>query len=242
MDVAQEILNHFRKPRETPYHVAIVAMGESKKDYLNIAAHRGGRAEVADEIWAINSMGSIIYHDLLFHMDDCKVQEARAERKQDGNIAGMLKWLKKHPRFITSKVYPEYPGAIAFPLEKIVQKYGVTYFNNTVAYAVAYAMYVGVKKISIFGCDYSYHNVMRSESGRGCLEFWLGMAIANGIKVRIGEHSSLMDSNVPDHHKPYGYDAFDIQFTQENGETRTIKRDRERLPDPEEMERRYKTE
>ena len=44
-----------------------------------------------------------------------------------------------------------------------------------------------------------------AESGRGCCEFWLAVAISKGIKVNIASSSSLLDTNVPDAEKLYGY-------------------------------------
>jgi SAM-dependent methyltransferase len=88
--------------QKIPESVAIVAMGRSSATYLSLASHNGNRKKVADETWAINSMGGVIQHDLLFHMDDCKVQESRVDTND--NVAGMLDWLKTHPRFMTIRV------------------------------------------------------------------------------------------------------------------------------------------
>jgi hypothetical protein len=228
--------------KKPPESVAIVAMGQSSRTYLNLASVRGDRHRIADETWAINAMGGVIDHDLLFHMDDCKVQEARAKRDPEGNVAGMLQWLKNHPKFITSKIYPDYRGAVEFPLQEVVNTIGTTYFNNTVAYAVAFAMYIGVKKISLYGCDYSYANSHKSESGRGCVEFLLGMAAAKGIRIEVAADSSLLDANVPDNIKPYGYDAYDMKFAQTDNGVIVEKQERNQLPSPEEIERRYKHE
>jgi len=217
-------------------------MGMSAATYLRLAANKGGRQRVADEVWAINSMGGVIHHDLLFHMDDCKVQESRAARDSVGNIAGMLRWLHDHPRFFTSKAYPDYPGAVEFPLQDVINSTGAAYFNNTVAYALAYAIHIGVKKIGIYGADYSYEHMHKAEKGRGCLEFWVGIAAARGIEVEVAGDSTLLDACVPDSHKFYGYDASDVRI--EHGETgpRVILTPRASLPSAEEIEIRYNHE
>lgn len=222
--------------------VAIVAMGASSRTYLANASHKGDRRLLADETWAINAMGGVIDHDLLFHMDDCKVQEARADRNPEGNVAGMLRWLRHHPNFMTSTVYPGYPGAIEFPLEDVANKVGTTYFNNTVAYAVAYAMYKDFEKISLYGCDYSYSNQHKAESGRGCVEFLLGMAAARGLHVEVAADSSLLDANVDPRTRPYGYDAYDVEFVNGESGVQVVKTERSQLPTPEEIEKRYRHE
>lgn len=222
-----------------PGRVAIVAMGRSASTYLHMAAHLGGRHRIADQTWAINAMGGVIEHDLLFHMDDCRIQEARSERDQEGNIAAMLDWLKTHPAFMTSAKYDDYPGAIEYPLEKVIRATGSQYFNNTVAYAAAYAVYIGVKQISIWGADYSYPDVRKAERGRGCLEFWIGYASARGISIQIAGDSSLMDANVPESERFYGYDASDIELVPTDGGPKVIMHSRETLPTADEIERRY---
>ena len=223
--------------------VAIVAMGESSAQYLAMASNLGASGRLADEIWAINSMGGVIQHDLLFHMDDCKIQEARAKRKPEGNIAGMQSWLREHPNFVTSIQYPDYPGAIAFPLEDVINRFGCAYFNNTVAYSVAYALYTGFKKIWLFGCDFHYSHAAKAESGRGCVEHWLGIAFAHGVQIIIANKSSLMDSNVPEAQRFYGYDAVKVNINSlDNGKVDVQFEAREKVPSAEEIEIRYKHE
>ncbi|MES0444978.1 MAG: methyltransferase domain-containing protein [Desulfobacterales bacterium] len=229
-------------PKAAPKSVSIVAMGKSAATYIRLASNKGGRQRVSDEVWAINSMGNVIKHDLLFHMDDCRVQESRAKRDPDGNVAGMVEWLKSHPRFITSKKYPEYTGAHEFPLQDVINSVGTTYLNNTVAYAVAYAIFIGVQKISLYGADYSYDDLHKAESGRGCVEFLLGMAAARGIQVEVAQDSTLLDACIPDDLRFYGYDASDIKL--EHADTGVVLEitDREVLPTAEEIEIRYNHE
>jgi len=195
---------------------------------------------MADEVWAINAMGNIVQHDLLFAMDDCRVQESRAEANPGGNVAGLVEWLKLHPRFFTSRVYPEYPGAIAFPLADVVTELGTTYLNTTTAYAVAYAMCLQVQKISLFGVDFSYADFHKGESGRGCIEFLLGMATAKGIHISVPTDTSLFDANVDDRCKPYGYDSYDVKFNVSDTGITVDMTDRDVLPTPEEIEKRYR--
>ena len=227
---------------KVPESVAIVAMGTSHSSYTKLVANLGNRRRVADETWVINAMGSALEHDLLFHMDDCKVQESRAERDPKGNIASMVEWLRNHPRFFTSKVYEDYPGAIEFPLEQVINKLGISYFNNTVAYAVAYAMFLDVKTIKIFGADYTYANLHKAEKGRGCVEFLLGAAAARGIRIEVASDSTLLDANVPEDQRFYGYDACSVKL--ENTERGIIvhRTPRDALPSAEEIEKRYSHE
>jgi hypothetical protein len=49
-----------------PKHVAIVAFGGTSQFYLNAAKQHGDRRRFADEVWAINAMGSVLNCDLVF--------------------------------------------------------------------------------------------------------------------------------------------------------------------------------
>jgi hypothetical protein len=173
-------------------------------------------------------------------MDDVRVQEIRAAAKPDSNIAAMLQWLKKHPGPIyTSRANPDYPGLVEFPLEDLINHLGYAYLNNTAAYAVAYAVHIGVKKISLFGCDFTYPDAHDAEKGRGCVEFWLGQAVARGIQLQLPGTTSLMDACVPPEEKQYGYDLVDIKITGVVGDLKVSFSDRETLPTAEAIEARY---
>jgi hypothetical protein len=219
--------------------ITIVAMGSSVANYVRLASSLGTRKGVGDEVWAINAMGGCLQHDRAFHMDDLMVQESRAKNDPNGNIAGMLTWLKTHPGFYTSKSYAGYPGAIEYPLEAVCNSIDHNYFNSTVAYAVALAIHEKAQQIGFFGVDFTYKDRHQAERGRGCVEFLIGIAMARGIEIAITQDSSLLDSNESQDLRLYGYDAEHIDFKYENGRTIVTKRPRERLPTAAEIEKRY---
>lgn len=215
--------------------VAIVAMGASNSTYIKLAAQKGGKFRVADEIWAINSMGGVIHHDRLFAMDDLKLQEARAKEKPDGNVAGLMTWLRTHPKFYTSTVYPEYPGAVEFPLQAVVKAVGNGYFNSTVAYAVALAIAERIPSIAMYGCDFAYRDRPEAEKGRACIEFLLGIAAARGVAITVPTDTTLLDASAPPYERWYGYDAWNMTVAPGNQIQKTPKP----LPTVDEIERRY---
>lgn len=225
-----------------PAHVALVGLGPSCDAYLNIARNMGGRSAYCDEVWAINALGDVLACDRIFHMDDVRVQEMRAAAAPGSNIAKMLAWLKRHPGPVyTSFTHPDYPGLVAFPLEDVINNLGFAYLNNTAAFAVAYAIHIGVKKLSLFGCDFTYPDAHHAERGRACVEYWLGYARARGVEITTAARSSLLDAIVPWREKVYGYDFVDIQIaprTDSPGFAVTFK-DRETPPTVDEIETRY---
>ena len=179
---------------ESPAHVALVALGPSSHDYIVAAEASGGRSAAFGAVWAVNTYGDVLAHDLLWHMDDVRVQEARAA----GNpkIAAMLAWMRRHPGpIMTSRPHPGYPGLVAYPLEDVVNAVGSDYFNSTVAYAIAYAIATKVKRLDLFGLDFNWRGSSEVEPGRACCEYWIGRAQLLGVEVKVAPHSTLMDAS-----------------------------------------------
>jgi SAM-dependent methyltransferase len=243
---AREGLASVPVPLETaPHHVAIVGLGPSCASFFELTRRMGGVSAYCDEVWGINAIGDVLRCDRVFHMDDLKVQEARARLRPGSNIDAMVKWLKTHPGPVyTSRVRPGYPGLVEFPIEDVLNAKldtngGVPYFNSTTAYAVAYAIYIGVKHISLWGIDYTLPNAHSAESGRACVEFWLGIAAARGIEISVPAETSLLDACANERDLLYGYDCVDWRIVQDGGGIRLEFTELEGEVDAEEIERRY---
>lgn len=226
-----------------PEHVAILGLGPSLEAYVDVVKRIGNRRWFADEVWGINAAADVIRCDRCFHMDDVRIQEIRAAAKPDSNIASMLQWLKRHPGPVyTSRAHPDYPGLVDYPLADVMNACGgVAYFNSTAAYAVAFAVAIGVKKITLFGCDFSFPNSHDAERGRGCVEFYLGMAKARGIAIGLPNTTSLMDGTATNQGRLYGYDTLDVSLSHD-AEDKIVTTFSERttpLPTAEEIEARY---
>jgi len=222
-------------------HVAILGLGPSLEQYQDITKRQGGRSKFCDETWAINALGDVFACDLVFHMDDVRIQEIRAAAKPDSNIAAMLEWIKtSQVPVVTSRAHPDYPALVEFPLEDVLNNLGHDYFNNTGAYAVAFAIHTEATQISLFGFDYSYENVHHAEKGRACVEFWLGVAHARGIKINMPKNTPLMDSCHSRADRLYGYDTQDVIFDmQADGTVKLEFKELDTLPTAEEKEKSY---
>lgn len=192
-----------------PNSVAIIGMGQSYADYINQCNENVGK--LADEVWGINHMGVVMRCDKVFLMDDMMAMEYqkplidkhRSAIPPANTYMDMVRNLDC-PVF-TCTLHEKYKDvAVEYPLQDVIDNLGVAYFNSTVSYAVAYAMHIGVKAISLYGIDFSYEDRDRHlvEKGRACVEFWLGRAKERGIAIGIAPSSTLMDSNC---RKLYGF-------------------------------------
>lgn len=217
-----------RERIESPNHIAIVAFGPTSAFYLDAAKKEGNRKRFADFVISINAMGSVIQSDLVFHMDDVRIQQIRADADPDGHVAGLLEWVKEYRgRVMTSRGHPDYPHLEELPLEDMLNEFQGGYINNTAAAALAYAIYLKPKEISLWGMDYTFPNSHKNERGRACVEYWMGRAQERGILFRLPPKTSLMDSfedSASDEARFYGYDTMKVYVkAAEDPETKRIK-------------------
>ena len=196
--------------------VAIVGMGKSWFDY-NLAKSHGSHF---DEVWAINAVASVIFHDRVFMMDP----PSRFLDTDDagGQTDSMSKLLTEHQGPVyTCQLDDRCPGLVEYPIDEVLAGCGSHYINNTVAYAVAFALWNKVAKIKMFGIDFSYKgNLHFAEAGRACVEFWLSKAMFNGIEIEVAHTSGLLDTAVPADEKLYGYHRLEdplVVITDEKG-------------------------
>ncbi|MES2218356.1 MAG: hypothetical protein V4501_08085, partial [Pseudomonadota bacterium] len=158
----------------------------------------------------------------------------------ESNIAAMLKWMKTYKgRIITSMAHEDYPALEEFPLASALNEFPTAYFNNTAAYAVAYAILVGAKKVSLFGIDFTYPNSHDAEKGRACVEFWLGIATQRNIELSMPNCTSLLDAMYQKSERFYGYDCVEMDIQRDKYGIRIDFKDRETLPTAEEVEAKY---
>jgi hypothetical protein len=192
--------------------VAIIGLGGSYADYVIARIN----SKKFDEVWGINSIGAIIHVDRTFMMDP-------AGRFLDDVKAGTQTGVAREFLLETPNKGPIYsccldkrvPEIIEYPLAEVIRELGYAYFNNTVAYSIAYAIANKVKKIHLFGIDFSYkQNVNFAEAGRACCEFWCAIALSKGIIVETAKRSGFLDTNVPAHEKLYGYHRLEDPLVQ----------------------------
>ena len=183
-------------------NIALVAMGQSQIDYHLSRTH----SLRFDEVWAVNAMISVLPEvDRAFILDPMS-------RFFDTEDAGSMTQVMR--RYLPEIEYPIYtceldervPAAEEFPLGPLVGDLTCAYLNNTVAYAIAFALWNKVSHLTVFGVDFTYKTNMHfAESGKACCEFWLAKCMENNIQVSVAPRSNLLETDVPTKEKLYGY-------------------------------------
>ena len=190
-------------------NIAIVAMGNSQLDYHKMITH----SHQFDEVWAINAMiGVLKKADRAFIMDPVS---RFFETDDAGNMTSMMQETLptvEYPIY-TCELDKRVPTLVEYPIEEVVIDLDCGYFNNTISYAIAFALWNKVGGVNMFGADFTYKgNFHFAEQGRGCCEFWLAKCIDAGIIVQTALTSGLLDANIPIQEKMYGYHRLNDPF------------------------------
>ena len=210
--------------------IAIVGLGNSFSEYILAKI----RSEKFDEVWAINAMSGVIYHDKCFMMDPpSRFLDTPNAGKQTNIMTDRLKTKINIPIF-SCTLDERCPDVVEYPLQKVLQKTKYAYLNNTVAYALAYAVAEEVSDLHLYGIDFTHKAVNFAEAGRACCEFWLAIAVSKGIKLHIANNSSLLDTNVSEDQKLYGYHRLEdpLVSTTTQGEMLITKKSKLEPPEP----------
>jgi hypothetical protein len=191
-----------------PKTVALIGMGPSISNLFTETLTQEFAPDFADEFWTINMASNIVYSDVVFWMDDLKLQEAFKPA-----LFSVLR--RRGTPVITPTSYPEIvPNSYDYPLDAVasigIPIFGKPYLNNGVAMAVAYAFMKGVTCLKMYGCDFSYPNRDYAESGRACVEAWVTvccvrekLGLGPPMEVRMAPSTSLFDA--VDQKGIYGY-------------------------------------
>jgi hypothetical protein len=181
--------------------LTIIGLGSSCYDWVQ-STHRN--FEDQGEIWTINAGGAVFRHDLLWDMHTpewlSKMDYHPANKRRE--------WLKSHDKpIVMPKADENYPTSMTFPLRTAIEKTNSVYFATGIAYMFAWAYVCDVKRLRLFGCDFSYdrNTNTHDEQGRACCEYWVGRLIEKGTRVEVTANTHFLDMLTRSQGKIYGY-------------------------------------
>lgn len=114
-------------------------------------------------------------------------RETVLESTRSSNYIDMLKE-SNIPIYMVKK-YDDIIQSIAYPLDEISMKLNTTYFTNSISYMVAMAIVEGYEEIHLYGVDMAQDEEYSKE--RPSVEYFIGYAVARGIKVYIPAESDI---------------------------------------------------
>lgn len=172
----------------------------------------------AVDIWVFNEAPNQAWvkrWNACFQLHDATIYTNPNNRTDPGHWA----WLQQpHGKPIYMQaVDARVPDSKRFPLDEVCSKLlknltrndgneikRLKYFTNTIAYALALAIFQGYERIMLYGAEmqsnteYSYQ--------RDNVAFWVGLAAGRGVSVEIHSAFNLFDQPL------YGYDG-DLNYT-----------------------------
>jgi len=128
-----------------------------------------------------------------FHMHDLK--DFHRNKVTESSTKLLINHCNDYPDMplYTVRRYPEFPNAILYPLEDIVDffKLPIAYFTSGPEYAMAWAIKEGFDEMTLYGLNMSVHEEYHSQ--KPGMEFWIGIALGRGVKVNLQhEQTSLL--------------------------------------------------
>lgn len=79
------------------------------------------------------------------------------------------------------------------------------YLHNSIPHILAYALFIGVREIGLFGADYTFPGQEAREDDRANAEYWVGVLRLAGVNVKVPNNTTLLSMNRPEF--MYGYGA-----------------------------------
>ena len=188
-----------------PKAVILLALGPSRSYYYDWLVKHNNTWDDYDEVWGINTAIKLKPDlDMLWVMDDMDLYTR--------HFPAYYKALSetKVPIITNNCAYKEFPTARNYPDHHILSHLngGFAYFNDSsLPWIFAYAMWLKIEKMALFGVDYS--NPKRPdrqlEAGRCCAEFWAGAMWREGIELVLPQDTTFMDRCLYPQKRPYGY-------------------------------------
>jgi len=133
--------------------------------------------------------------DAVFQIHDEIIWRNPSNRNDEGHC----KWLKeqKDIKVYMQDKYKDVPMSVRYPLDEITERFSISYFTSSVAYALALACYLGYKRLELYGVEMETNTEYQYQ--RDGVALWLGLA--RGLGMEIDAHISMFDQPL------YGYEG-----------------------------------
>lgn len=179
----------------SPKRVTVVALGQSCQAYMRHQLTKGLPAgSMPDEVWTVNRGIRLFAADLAFVLD-----ELPSEMTADPAYGEALRRYEKP--IISTVCSTEVQHSVRYPAPYILDclrertGHDVTdpYWHNSMPMVVAYAWFIGVEELTLWGCDYNMTDGRVIEADRANLEYWVGWVRSCGMRVGVPTETTLLN-------------------------------------------------
>lgn len=150
------------------------------------------------DVWVFNEAAQKDFTqrraDAVFQMHAPVIWRNPANRNDPGHYNWLISG--NTPLVYMQEQYPEVPKSEKYPRDNIRQKLlanfngGQEYYTSSPAYALALAIYMGYRRIEIYGVEMETDTEYRFQ--RDGIAFWLGLATGRGIDVILNSKQLLV--------------------------------------------------
>ena len=213
-----------------PKVVDIVACGPTIRSYMAMRFEYDPIAPTPDEVWTLNKAVRTVRADLAFIMDDLVGEARRSERYRQDLECLQIPVITSTVDMQVEDLYPTLfmHGLTEYPLDEVLNQLGARvlrnrgpnlntgdvknvgdivgyYLHNSIPYMLAYALFIGVERVQLYGADYTYPGMAAREDDRANTEYWIGLLRAFGVEVWTTRDTTLLNQT----RQPwlYGYGA-----------------------------------
>ncbi len=166
--------------------VTILGLGPSVSSWID-HNHQFFDRSPDHQVWTVNAGAALFQHDMVFDMHTSEYLEQQAHEP----ALKRREWMKKHDRpIVMNRAEPDIPTSFTYPLKLIIDQLRSSYFFTGPAYMFAFALACGVKRMRVYGMDFS--NNAEFHPDRACAEFWLGLATGRGVAVEVTSNTDLL--------------------------------------------------
>lgn len=168
--------------------------------------------DTSTDIWVFNEAATQDWckrADVVFQLHASGIYRSQHNRSDPGYWT----WLRQpHDPLVIylQEADPDVPSSRRYPLEEVVgtllpafrqgvERNSKKYFTNTIAYALALAIYEGYERIEIYGVEMGSDTEYQYQ--RACVLFWVGVGLGRGIAIDFVSGDEIF--NVP----LYGYEG-----------------------------------
>lgn len=205
---------------ETPTSVNILACGPTQATYHAGHLTYDPVLPPADETWLVNKAIRTCRGDVAFVMDDLVGEAHQSEqyRRDLAKFPGpILTSTVDQP--VSQVLHDRYGDTYPLPLDLMVRYFGMrvlrargvseqsaqlidrvgldvaAYWHNSIPYMLAYAAFIGVANVFLYGADYTHPKSgadIREDDRANC-EYWVGFLRALGVSVAVTADTTLLN-------------------------------------------------
>lgn len=166
------------------------------------------------ELWGLNDLHSAFeqFRPGIFTNEPDRVRWFQIHHDRNGEYPGARD--PEHTKWLQNTLVPVYTfvpndeikSCVRYPINEILRAFPRAYFNNSISWMIALAIYEGFETIGLYGVDMAIdgvHGQSEYAHQRPSVEYFVGIAEGRGIEFLIPEESEICKTGAL-----YGWDNY----------------------------------